>query len=330
MTDNHENNGGGKSLLLVHGRDFKPARVPLMDISSAALRAGIERDYPDSVNAFDELNKDIAYYGDLSNDFLDGHGLHYDEQLDIGDRRSALSELCDIDARKRFSLRQYDSLPGKSAVPEFVADVAAPILGAIGLTIPLVSAVSKDFAAYLRGESDFASKVRERVRAKLCDLLDRHDRVMLVTHGTGCVITYEVLWQLSHDEELKDKYSQAKIDMWITLGSPLGDSGIRKRLMGATKKSVARFPTNVIAWHNVSAEDDYFCYDKTLADDFKQMMRERVVSAVRDYRIYNLAIRYGRSNPHSSVGYLIHPRVSKLIASWLKSTDVDPSPKYIL
>ncbi len=330
MTDNHENNGGGKSLLLVHGRDFKPARVPLMDISSAALRAGIERDYPDCLNAFDELNKDIAYYGDLSNDFLDGHGLHYDEQLDIGDRRSALNELCDIDARKRFSLRQYDSLPGKSAVPEFVADVAAPILGAIGLTIPLVSAVSKDFAAYLRGESDFASKVRERVRAKLCDLLDRHDRVMLVTHGTGCVITYEVLWQLSHDEELKDKYSQAKIDMWITLGSPLGDSGIRKRLMGATKKSVARFPTNVIAWHNVSAEDDYFCYDKTLADDFKQMMRERVVSAVRDYRIYNLAIRYGRSNPHSSVGYLIHPRVSKLIASWLKSTDVDPSPKYIL
>ncbi len=329
MTDNHEINGGGKSLLLVHGRDFKPASVPLMDISSAALRAGIKRDYPDCVSEFDELNKEIAYYGDLNNDILDGLGLHYDERLDIGDRRSALNELCDIDARKRFGLRQYDSLPGKSALPEFFADVAAPILGAVGLTIPLVSSVSKDFAAYLRGETDFASKVRERVRAKLCDLLDRGDRVILVSHGTGCVATYEILWQLSHDENLKDKYSKAKVDMWITLGSPLGDSGIRKRLMGATKKTVARFPTNVIAWHNVSAEDDYVCYDKTLADDFKQMMQERVVSAVRDYRIYNLAIRYGRSNPHSSVGYLIHPRVSKLIASWLESTGIDPSPKYI-
>ena len=326
MTDNLENNGGGKSLMLVHGRDFKPARVPLMDISSAAMRAGIKRDYPDCVSEFDDLNKEIAYYGDLSNDFLDGLGLRYDEQLDIGDRRSALNELCDIDARKRFSLRQYDSLPGKSAVREFVADIAAPILGAVGLTIPLVSSVSKDFAAYLRGESDFASNVRDRVRAKLCDLLDRGDRVILVSHGTGCVVTYEILWQLSHDENLKDKYSQAKIDMWITLGSPLGDNGIRKRLMGATNKTVARFPTNVIAWHNVSAEDDYVCYDKTLADDFKQMMQERVVSAVRDYRIYNLAIRYGRSNPHSSVGYLIHPRVSMLIASWLKSTGVDISP----
>ena len=329
MTDNHKNNGGGKSLLLVHGRDFKPARVTLMDICSAALRAGIERDHPDHVNAFDELNMEIAYYGDLNNDFLDGHGLHYDEQLDIGDRRSALNELCDIDGRKRFSLRQYDALPGKSAVPEFVADVAAPILGAVGLTLPLVSSVSKDFAAYLRGESEFASKVRERVRVKLCDLFDRGDRVLLVTHGTGCAVAYEVLWQLSHDEKLKDKYSQAKVDMWITLGSPLGDSGIRKRLMGATKKSISRFPTNVIAWHNVSAEDDYVCHDKTLADDFKKMMQERIVSAVRDYRIYNLAIRYGRSNPHSSVGYFIHPRVSKLIVSWLESTGFDPSPKYI-
>lgn len=240
-----------------------------------------------------------------------------------------MHELCDIDVRKRFSLRRYDVLPGKSAMPEFVADVAAPILGAVGLTLPLVSSVLKDFAAYLRGESDFAGKIREKVRANLCDLFDRGDRVMLITHGTGRVVTYEVLWQFSHDEKLKDKYSQAKIDMWITLGSPLGDSGIRKRLVGATKKSVARYPTNVIAWHNVSAEDDYACHDKTLADDFKKIMREHIVSAVTEYRICNLAIRYGRSNLHSSVGYFIRPRVSKLIVSWLESPGFDPSPKYI-
>lgn len=243
-----------------------------MDICSAALRAGIEPDHPDHVKAFDELNMEIAYYGDLNNEFLDACGQHYDEQLDIGDRRSALHDLCDIDVRKRFCLRRYDVLPGKSAMPEFVADVAAPIFGAVGLTLPLVSSVSKDFAAYLRGESDFVGKIREKVRAKLCDLFDRGDRVMLITHGTGCVVTYEVLWQFSHDEKLKDKYSQAKIDMWITLGSALGDNGIRKRLVGATKKSVARYPTNVVAWHNVSAEDDYVCHDRTLANDFKKIM----------------------------------------------------------
>jgi hypothetical protein len=46
-------------------------------------------------------------------------------------------------------------------------------------------------------------------------------------------------------------------------------------------------------------------------------MVQRRVSAVHDYRVFNLAVRYGKSNPHSSIGYYIHPRVSKIIATWI-------------
>ncbi len=47
------------------------------------------------------------------------------------------------------------------------------------------------------------------------------------------------------------------------------------------------------------------------------MMREHIVSRISDFRIYNQTVRYGKSNPHSSVGYLIHPRLSKIIRDWL-------------
>jgi trehalose-6-phosphate synthase len=67
----------------------------------------------------------------------------------------------------------------------------------------------------------------------------------------------------------------------------------------------------------MAAEDDYTCYDNTLADDFKKMMVQKRVSAVHDYRIFNLAVRYGKSNPHSSVGYYIHPRLAKVISDWI-------------
>jgi hypothetical protein len=77
----------------------------------------------------------------------------------------------------------------------------------------------------------------------------------------------------------------------------------------------------VLAWHNVSAEDDYLCHDNTLADDYREMLKLRLVSSIRDYHIYNLAVRYGKSNPHSSVGYLVHPRVTKIIADWLRHED---------
>ncbi|MDH3273451.1 MAG: hypothetical protein OEM64_06980 [Gammaproteobacteria bacterium] len=328
MESGNSSGGGARSILLVHGRDFKPAEQAFVEISLAALRFGIQRDYEDHVDAYDMIVKDCAYYGDLTNALLESHGKHYDEKLDLGDRNSSLSDLKAIPARKRFGIRQYDRLPGKSALREFAADVAAPVLGALGLTMPLVRCVSKDCAEYLSGKTDYAQRVRERVRTKLCKMLDRGDQVLLMTHGLGCIVAYEVLWQLSHGAEFKDQYGGAKVDTWLTLGAPLGDTHIRKRLLGAKHVVGERFPTNVITWHNVAAEDDYMCHDNTLADDFKKMMNQRVVSAVHDHHVYNLAVRYGKSNPHSSVGYYIHPRVAKIVADWMLASGVEEAPKY--
>ena len=329
MESGKAGSAGERGILIVHGRDFKPAEGHLLDMATAALRAGVDRDYPDSLATFDSIPKDIAFYGDLTNALLKGKGEHYDQTLDLGDRGNALTAMKGIEARKRFGIRQYDCLPGKSAVPEFIADVFAPILGVCGLILPLIGSVSRDFREYLGGTTTYASQVRDRVRNKLCEHLDRGERLLLLTHGTGSVVAYDVLWQLSHDERFVDRYGAAKVDAWVTLGSPLGDYHVRKHLLGYGKRGTRTYPTNVISWHNVSAEDDYTCHDHTLADDYSAMMKEHLVSAVTDYRIFNLAVRYGRSNPHSSIGYYIHPRVSKILCDWIQATQLDISPKYI-
>ena len=111
---------------------------------------------------------------------------------------------------------------------------------------------------------------------------------------------------------------------WATALTPLGDETVKRRLNGAKSRDRGRFPTNVLSWHNVSAEDDWLCHDNTVGDDFRAMLKQRQVSCIRDYRVYNLAVRYGRSNPHSSVGYLVHPRVSKLTTDWLRQGDEAP------
>lgn len=314
---------------MVHGRDFKPPAESLSNICAAALRAGVERDYSEHLHSYDEVAVNLAYFGDLTNELLIAKKHDYDHKIDIGDRNNALSGLRNIEARKRFGIRQYDCLPGKTAVPEFFANFIAPLCGVLGLTKPLVSRFSPDFAEYLAADSNYAEKVRGRVRAELCKLFDRGDRIMLVTHGTGCVIAYDVLWQLSHDERFAAKYGDSKVDTWVTLGAPLGDNYIRKHLMGADGEPVS-YPKNVVTWHNVSAEDDYTCHDNTLADDFKSMLEQRAVSAVQDYCVYNLAVRFGKSNPHSSVGYLIHPRMSKIIFDWLQTPEIETDPVYTI
>ena len=319
--DDSKTNHSRRSILFVHGSDFKPPAEVFLDEASTALRSGIERDFPDSAELLGSLDMELAYYGDLGNELLRAHGKHYDEQLDIGDRRNALETLRKIPQRKRFGLRQYDSLRGKSAIPEAIADVASPLLGALGLIAPLVSMVARDFAIYLRGNTEFTEQVRERVRSKLCEMLNRGDQLLLMTHGTGSFVAYDVLWQLSHDERFNADYSGAKVDLWMTLGSPISDDKLRKRLLGARRSGKARYPTNIITWQNISAEDDYFCHDKTVADDLKAMMREHVISSINDHRIYNHTMRYGKSNPHCSLGYFIHPRVAKIVMEWMQASN---------
>jgi hypothetical protein len=328
MTLDELSGASNRSLLLVHGRDFKPSAEVHMDLSMAALRSGIERDNPGLLDSFDALKKSSAWYGDLNAEILDARGKHYDEKLDIGDRQNVLTTLREIKVRKRFGIRQYDQLPGKSAIPEALVNIAAPVLGTVGLGGPMIKSVMKDFGRYFDRKSDYAMKVRERLKDRLCELMDRGDRIALLSHGTGSVVAYDVLWQISHDRKFKEEYCDKKVELWMTLGAPLGDTNISKRLLGAREKASARFPHNVITWHNVAAEDDYTCHDNTLADDFKMMLQQRVISAVHDHRIFNLAVRYGKSNPHSSIGYYIHPRVSKILADWLQSDVAHSTPRY--
>ena len=310
--------GEKRSILLIHGRDFKPAADKYFDIAVAAMRIGLERDYPDCAPLFDRMHKDLAWYGDLNAEVLTAAGKSYDEELDIGDRHNALNKLKAITPRKKFGIRLYDQLPGKTALPEFFMDVGATVAGAVGLRMPVIGRLAKDFAAYLNDDA-FAEEARRRLREKICQAMDRGDKIMLITHGTGSVIAYDVLWELSNDTATYPEYGENKVDQWLTLGSPLGDSIVQKRLLGAKERDDNRFPSNVISWHNLAAEDDYTCHDTTLADDFKKMMVQKRVSAVHDYRIFNLAVRYGKSNPHSSVGYYIHPRLTKIIADWVSA-----------
>ena len=315
------------TVLFVHGRGFKPAAETLSSLSFDALRAGVSRDYPLKLAELEKARLEFAYYGDLTDGILRDRGQHYDETVDVADRKKALDALKKIPARKRFGIRQYDRLPGKSAIPEFIADMTMPLFALVGLTLPVVSKVAPDFAHYLKATDDRAAQIRERVRARIADALKRGDRLMLVTHGMGAAVAWDALWELSHDEQLNEGVSDVKIDTWVTLGAPLGDSGILRRLKGGKEKGLRRFPTNVMRWVNLSAEDDYACHDQTLADDFKAMIRERILGSIEDFTIYNLALRFGRSNPHSSIGYYIHPRLVKIIADWLPEVEApDDTP----
>ncbi len=306
--------GRNRTLLLVHGGGFKPGRPELEDLWRQALAAGLDRDFADQ-GGRDLLNRvavTLVYYGDLIEPLLAPRERR-DRTLDLADRQRDLTRLSGYASKKPFRRAQYEALPGKSAFGELIADVALPVLTALRLADPVLARQVPALAAYLSGDGDLRTACEARVMAALAPLLARGDDVLLLSHAMGSVVAYDALWRLSHDAAP----GAGRLDTWITCGSPLAGEYVKSRLRGADEPPDRRYPDNLVTWYNIAAEDDFYCHDKTVSDDFAALLKGHRISHLQDYRIYNVAMRYGRSNPHNDCGYLVHPRTTGLLAEWL-------------
>jgi len=310
-----------KRLIFIHGRNFKPAKDELRDIWYEAVKYGLSRDFGNgTVSKFDNVAKSFVYYGNYSNDFLQGEGEEYQEQADLADRKIALEKLKQWDRGAFFGdtgKSNYEKLDGKSSWRETLADIG-DLLPFTALSEKVIAHKLPDMKHYWNPDQEFGSIVRWEMTKSLAEALGNNDDIAILSHSLGTIITYDVLWKFSYYgewQELRDK----KLSLWVTLGSPLGDETNKKNLKGASATGGRKFPTNVRDWVNVAAEDDIVAHDETLSDDYRKMVNSGMVNPIKDHRIYNLAIRNGKSNPHHGAGYLIHPTVSKIVSDWLDS-----------
>ena len=170
--------------------------------------------------------------------------------------------------------------------------------------------------AYWDLDTAYGSDVRWRLTVPLAEALGRNDDILLISHSLGTTVAYDVLWKFSHYGEYQHIRDRT-LSLLVTLGSPLGDETVKNNLKGSGAGGLRRYPHNIGNWINIAAEDDYISHDEEIANDYQKMLRSNLVESINDHKIYNLALRHGKSNPHHAVGYLIHPTVSQIVADWL-------------
>ncbi|MFH1921395.1 MAG: hypothetical protein ABIP48_16140, partial [Planctomycetota bacterium] len=185
-----------------------------------------------------------------------------------------------------------------------------------GLSESIIERVAPDMGEYWRSYQ-FGSEIRAVFTGAIIKALKKQGDICVIGHSLGTMISYDVFWKLSHYGEYRGQPWNRKVSLWITLGSPLADETVKDNLKGANHAQADRYPTNVVDWLNIAAEDDYISHDQKVAGDFKAMKKLGYVNSITDKRVCNLAVRGGKSNPHHGVGYLIHPRVADAIAAWL-------------
>lgn len=305
-----------KTIIFVHGRHFKPDKNHLWASWNSALQHGITRDRPGMLNRYKNASKEFVYFGDISNSFLRSRGEKYNAQADVQSRRQTFIALTAYSAIQ-FNRATYKKLPGITSYKEFLADVGAPVLGALRLTEGLVATVAPDMREYWNFDSAFGSNVRGTMIAPLKRAINRGDKIMVISHSLGTMIAYDTFWKFCRSSDYRPKYTNKKIHTWITLGCPLGDETVKRHLKGSKAEGERKYPDNIMHWHNVAAEDDFISHDSKIANDFKKMHRLTKIQEITDHKIYNLAVRSGSSNPHHGVGYLISPKVVNIVTDWL-------------
>jgi len=305
-----------KTILFVHGRNWKPAREAFFSLWTEGLRHGIARDHPHKLPLFDACTLDMVYYGDLNNQYLANVK---DEWIPdaLADRRENLRRLKQYE-KADFNEATYRSLPGVNPLLEALSGTFSNLLHSIRISQRLIELVAPDIGEYWNPDSDFGSRIRERMIMPLRNAMERRDDILVIAHSLGSMLAYDTFWKFSHTAEYRIAGLHChQIDCWITLGSPLGDPAVKENLKGSHAAGARRYPTNIRRWVNLAAEDDFISHDGQLEDDYRQMTEVGLVESITDKRIYNLGMRNGKSHPHSVLGYLIHPETADLLAAWL-------------
>ncbi|MBW2542939.1 MAG: hypothetical protein JRF15_12700 [Deltaproteobacteria bacterium] len=311
-----------RRIIMVHGRGFKPDRESLEQLWVEAIGCGLERDRGAAARAeFESCARAFAYFGDVSNEYLRDRTGPYDLEADVADRRRSLDTLRQFEARDFLGERgreHYENAPGQSNFAAALIDLVAAPLSWIGLGARAIGLRAPDLLEYWNPDSSFGSRVRRRLGETLAPALLAGDDILLVSHSLGTLIAYDNLWKLSHRAEYREVFETGhKLTRWITLGCPLGNPTVRKNLEGHRASGIRQYPANIREWVNLAAVGDYISHDRTVRDDYRAMLERGVIESIEDHRIYNLAVRYGRSNPHHGAGYLIHPTAIASIGDWL-------------
>ena len=100
--------------------------------------------------------------------------------------------------------------------------------------------------------------------------------MLLAAHSMGSVIAYDALWEMSRDAR-----DELRVDLLLTMGSPLGQSYLRRHILGHGETGPVRYPDNIRRWVNLSAVGDMTAVNPYLAKDFGEMARRRTQRARR-------------------------------------------------
>jgi hypothetical protein len=175
----------------------------------------------------------------------------------------------------------------------------------------------RDLRRYLNNDNGIGDHTREMLKVSLRAACESQRPILLLAHSMGSIIAYDALWEMTHNS--KDR---VLIDLLLTMGSPLGQNYLQKRIFGHDRRGLKRFPGNIRRWTNLSAVGELTAIDRVLANDFGEMLDLELVESIEDGDVFNHFRLDGQLNVHAEYGYLVNDACGRAIADWWRGLAV--------
>ncbi len=169
----------------------------------------------------------------------------------------------------------------------------------------------RDLMRYVHNHNDIAAHTREMLKMSLRAAWESGRPVLLAAHSMGSVIAYDALWEMARDAQ-----DELRVDLLLTMGSPLGQSYLRRHILGHDAEGAARYPDNIRRWVNLSAVGDMTALNPFLKDGFAEMLLLGLVESIEDIEIFNAFRHDGELNVHAEYGYLANKVTAAVVADW--------------
>ena len=130
----------------------------------------------------------------------------------------------------------------------------------------------------------------------------------------GSIISWDSLGQLSRQDG-----GHVEIDLFLTMGSPLGQRFVQRRLLGYEEAGERHCPAGIRRWTNLAAVGDLTAVDQQLGDDYAPMVECGLVETIEDRQLYNWFRLDGELNPHAEYGYLANDVTAETVSAWWTS-----------
>jgi hypothetical protein len=189
---------------------------------------------------------------------------------------------------------------------------ALPFLGRL-VARPELRLTMTEVHRYFADEHGIATQIRGMLENVLLNAFAAAERVLVIGHSLGSVIAYDTLWDLSRREA-----AAGRIDLFMTLGSPIATRFIRGSLRGADRDGVERYPGNIDRWVNFTAKGELMALQPRVEPFFRPMVSLGLVRSIEDHPdLYNHFRGDIGLNVHKSYGYLAHRVVAETLGDWL-------------